>query len=92
MMKLRSLYTCHNPKKNHEIRLFCDASKLVSGAFSQQSQSNGEWKPICFALMFLTNSEAKFSNIELETLAIVWVVELFENYVVGVLFIFYFRT
>ena len=56
------------------------------GAVLQQSQSNGEWRPICFASRFLTDFEAKYSITKLELLAIVWAVEYFINYVYGVPF------
>ena len=50
------------------------------------SQTNGEWKSICFASRFLTDFESKYSINELELLAIVWAVEHFRNYVYGVQF------
>ena len=45
-------------KRNQEIRIICDASKSGLGAVLQQSQSTGEWKPICFASRFLPDFEA----------------------------------
>ena len=45
-------------KRNQEIRIICDASKSGFDAVLQQSQSTGEWKPICFASRFLTDFEA----------------------------------
>ena len=73
-------------KRNQEIRIICDASKQGLGAVSQQSQTNGEWRPICFASRFLSDFESKNSINELELLAIVWAVEHFRNYVYGVHF------
>ena len=73
-------------KRNQEIRIICDASKQGLGAVLQQSQINGEWKPICFASRFLTEFESKYSLNELELLAIVWAAELFRNYVNSVQF------
>ena len=73
-------------KRNQEIRIICDASKSGLGAVLQQSQSNGEWRPICFASRFLTDFGAKYSVNELKLLAIVWAVEHFKNYVYGVPF------
>ena len=73
-------------KRNQEIRIICDASKQGLGAVLQQSQTNGEWRPICFASRFLSDFESKYSIIGLELLAIVWAVEHFRNYVYGVLF------
>ena len=70
-------------KRNQEIRIICDASKQGLGAVLQQSQNNGEWRPICFASRFLSNFESNNSINELEFLAIVWAVEHFRNYVYG---------
>ena len=71
-------------KRNQEIGIICNASKQGVGAVLQQSQANGEWKPICFASRFSTDFEAKYSITELELLAIVSAVEHFRNYVYGV--------
>ena len=64
-------------KRNQEIRIICDTSKSGLGAVLQQKESNNEWRPICFASLFLTNFETKYSINELELLAIVWAVEHF---------------
>ena len=68
-------------KRNQKIRLTCDASKQGLGAVLQQSETNGVWKPICFASRFLQDFEAKYSINELYLLALVWAVEKFKNYV-----------
>ena len=68
-------------KRNQEIRIICDASKQGLGAVLQQSQTNGEWRPICFASRISSDFESKYSINELELLAIVWAVEHFRNYV-----------
>ena len=73
-------------KSNQGIRIICDASKQGLGAVLQQSQTNGEWRPICFASRFLSVFESKYSINEIELLAIVWAVEHFRNYVYGVQF------
>ena len=73
-------------KRNQEIRIICDASKQSLGAVLQLSQTNCEWRPICFASRFLTNFESKYSINELELFAIVWAVEHFRNYIYGVQF------
>ena len=54
------------------------------GTKLQQQQDNQEWKPVSFALRFLTNFEAKYSINELELLAVVWAIEHFRNYFYGV--------
>ena len=66
-------------KRFKEFRIICNASKQGLGAVLQQSQENGEWKPICFASRFLPDFEAKNSINELELLGIVWAVEHFKN-------------
>ena len=71
-------------KRNQDIRIICDASKQGLGAALQQSQKNGEWKPICFASRFLTDFEAKYSINELELLSFVWTIEQFKNNVCSV--------
>ena len=73
-------------ERNQEIRIICDASKQGLGTVLQQSQCNGEWKPICFASRYLTKFEAKYSINELELLAIFWAVERFKIDVCGVKF------
>ena len=73
-------------KRNQEFRIICDASKQGLCAVLQQSQTIGEWRPICFSSWVLTNCESKYSINELELLAIVWAVEHFRNYVYGVQF------
>ena len=73
-------------KRNQDIKIICDASKQGLGAVLQQSQNNGEWKPICFASRFSTDFEAKYSINELELLAFVWAIEHFKYCVYGVKF------
>ena len=67
------------------LRIICDASKAGLGAVLQQEENN-VWKPIRFALRFLTDLETKYSINELELLAIVWAVEYFRSYLYGVPF------
>ena len=84
--KLKRVVELSHLKKNQETRTICDSSRQGLGAFLQQSQPNGEWKPICFASKFLTDFEANNSRNVLELLAIVLAVEHFKNYVYGVQF------
>ena len=53
--------------------------------FIQQNKEN-HWKPIAYESRFLTVFEAKYSNTELELLAVVWSFERCENYVYGIEF------
>ena len=63
--EIKTVVELSHLKRNQDIRIICDASKQGLGAVLQQSQKNGEWKPICFASGFLTNFEAKYSINEL---------------------------
>ena len=73
-------------KRNQETRIICNASKQGLGAVLQQSQTNGEWRPICFASRSLSDFESKYSINELELLAIMWAVEHFRKYVYDIHF------
>ena len=77
--EIKRWYNCHILKKQ-EIRIIFDASKQGVGAVLQQSQKNGEWKPICFATRFLSDVEAMYSITELEILAIVLAIDHFKNW------------
>lgn len=61
-----------------DIELQCDASMKGLGAVLLQ-----EGKPVHFASKALTKAEAKYSNIERETLAAVWAAKHLKYYVFG---------
>ena len=69
--------------KRNQTRIICDASKMGLGAVLQQQQNSQEWKPILFASRFLSEFDTKYSNDELELMAVVWSMEHFKNYVYG---------
>ena len=50
------------------------------GPVLQQNEEKG-WKPISYASRFLTELESKYSINELELLAVMWLIESFQNYV-----------
>ena len=67
-------------KRNKELRIIGDATKLGLGAVLQQKEIEDR-KPISYGSRFLTKRAAKSSTNELELLAIVWAEEHFKNYV-----------
>ena len=66
-----------------ETRVKCDASHSGLGASLEQQTENDEWIPISFASRYLNNQEKKYSNNELELLAVVWAVDRFKHYLLG---------
>ena len=73
-------------KRNKPLRIICDASKQSLGAVLQQCEENKKWTPIAYKSRFLTELESKYSNNEIELLAVNWSKEHFKNYVYGVAF------
>ena len=65
-----------------DIRIVCDASHNGLGAVLEQLGPEG-WRPISFASRYLNEAEKKFSTNQLETLAVVWGAEYFQNYILG---------
>ena len=57
-------------KRGLELRIICDVSKEGLGAVLLQEEGK-VWKPISFASRFSTVFESKYSNNELELLAVV---------------------
>ncbi|GBL96111.1 Transposon Tf2-6 polyprotein [Araneus ventricosus] len=60
-----------------------DASKLALGAVLVQEHETGFLHPIAFASRKLSKAETKFAFVELETIAIVFAVNHFKNYLFG---------
>ena len=69
-------------KRNLPLRIICDASKEGIRAVLQQ-QSEAGWETTYFASRFLTEFDKKYSINEIELLAVVWTIEIFQNYVYG---------
>ena len=67
---------------NKPTRVRCDASKNGLRACLEQDTDNN-WQPIAYASRFLNTNEQKYSNNELELLAVVWSLEHFKYYLYG---------
>ena len=68
------------------IKLSVDASKEGLGAVLLQLH-NEQWRPIAYASRALNSSEQNYSQIEKETLAVVFGTEHFNQYVYGIKFL-----
>ena len=75
------------PDFEKEFILQTDASKGALGAVLSQADENGKDHPIAFASRTCNKSEQNYSTTELESLAVVWAVEKFHNYLYGQKFI-----
>ena len=60
-----------------DIRIVCDASHNGLAAVLEQLGPEG-WRPISFASRYLNEAEKKYSTNELEILAVVWGLNIFE--------------
>ena len=72
--------------KNLPIKSACDASKLGLAAMLEQLHGS-VWYPTGFASRLLTAAEQNYSQIEKETLSIVFSCEKFHEYVYGLRFV-----
>ena len=75
------------PDFEKEFILQTDASKGALGAVLSQVDENGKDHPVAFASRTCNKSEQNYSTTELESLAVVWAVEKFHNYLYGQKFI-----
>ena len=62
-------------------KICADASTYGLGAVLLQEHN--EWKPVAFASRSMTDTEKRYSQIEKETLTLVWACEKFSDYVIG---------
>ena len=69
------------------IRVSADGSLKGLGGMLEQETEIGKWKPVAFASRSLTDAEKRYSNIERETLAVVWCCERFADMLIGTQFI-----
>lgn len=64
----------------NDTRLACDASTYVVGAMVSHIMDNGEEKPIAFASRMLSDAEKNYTQIEKESLSIIFGVKKFKKY------------
>ena len=72
--------------QNAKTRLITDASPVGLGAILEQEQSDGTFTPVMFASRSLTDTERRYAQFETEALGIVWGVEHFHLYLLGIHF------
>lgn len=88
--KLKSLITSdsilsHFDSKN-PILLACDASPYGLGVVLSQLNEQGIEKPVCFASRTLTSAEKNYSQLERESLSIIFGITKFHDYLLGLHF------
>jgi hypothetical protein len=66
-----------------ELVLQCDASSIGDGAVLLQPRHDGSLQPVAYASRTLSAAEKNFSQIERESLAIVFGVTKFRQYLLG---------
>ncbi|XP_036148576.1 uncharacterized protein LOC114254896 [Monomorium pharaonis] len=66
--------------------LHCDASSIGFGAVLLQKKADRKLHPIFYFSKRTTNTESKYHSFELETLAIIYALRRFRNYLIGVKF------
>ena len=69
--------------------LVTDASPIGLGAVISQLQTDGSWRPISYASRSLTPVEQRYSQIERESLAILFAIQRFRMYLYGIKFTVY---
>lgn len=67
-------------------RLTIDASPVGVGAILEQKQEDGTYRSIYYASQKLSKVEARYSQLERETLAVRWACERFYLYLYGIKF------
>jgi len=68
--------------KDAKTGVIADASPVGLGAVLVQEQ-NGDWRPVYYASRSLTAAERRYSQTEIEALALVWACERFHVYLYG---------
>ncbi|MES9880447.1 MAG: RNase H-like domain-containing protein [Sedimenticola sp.] len=74
----------YNP--DAETTVIADASPYGLGAILAQKQTDGQFKPVCYASRTLNKVERNFSQIEREFLACTWAITRFRVYLYGITF------
>ena len=64
-------------------KICADASAYGLGAVLLQQHQPAVWKPVAYASRSMTETEQRYSQIEKESLALVWACEKFSDYVIG---------
>ena len=65
-----------------ETKVSADASKSgLGGVLFQKHQDT--WKPVCYASRSMTNTEARYAQVEKEALGVTWACEKFSDFLVG---------
>ena len=65
---------------NLTMTLACDASSYGLGAVLSHITTTGEERPVALATCTLTVTEQKYSQIDKETLELVWRIKMFNQY------------
>ena len=65
-----------------ETKIIADASAYGLGAVLLQKH-NDDWKPVAYASRSMTETEARYAQIEKEALATTWACERFTDYILG---------
>ena len=73
----------YDPDPSTTTILQCDASQKGLGAWIRQIDSNGKERIVAMASRSLTDTEARYSNIERECFAVMFGLEKFEYYLLG---------
>ncbi|KAH7706955.1 hypothetical protein AAVH_25810 [Aphelenchoides avenae] len=71
------------PWIGHPFIVETDASKIALGACLMQENRNKEVHPICYASKLTNKHQERFPSVELEALAVVWALQLFQPYLIG---------
>ncbi|KAK9731089.1 RNase H-like domain found in reverse transcriptase [Popillia japonica] len=88
--KLKSLITAPVLKLydvNKETRILADSSSYGIGGCLEQRQENGHWAPVLYCPKSLSDAQQRYVQIEKEALAIVWVCERLQEYLIGKRFV-----
>ena len=70
-----------NPSR--ETQLHTDASRTNGLGFILMQKHNEEWKMVCCGSRFISETESRYSMVELEMLAVVWAVKKCRVYLMG---------
>ncbi|KAK9680977.1 RNase H-like domain found in reverse transcriptase [Popillia japonica] len=70
-------------KQNLETRISADSSAYGIGGVLEQKQPTGDWKPVYFCSKTLTETQCRYAQIEKECLAILYVCERLQQFLIG---------